>query len=58
MEFGLVSFKQINKGTIKVFNTPYIKVLQVLFKKCFPWGYYKPSEKSKQYKALVQFVRI
>jgi len=32
------SFKQINKGTIKAFNTPYIKVLQFLFRKSFPWG--------------------
>jgi hypothetical protein len=23
---------------IKVFDTPYIRVLQVLFKKCFQWG--------------------
>jgi len=37
------SFKQINKGKIKVFDTPYIKVLQVLFRECFPWGYCKPS---------------
>jgi hypothetical protein len=29
------SLKQINKETIKVFDTPYIKVLQVLFKECF-----------------------
>jgi hypothetical protein len=29
------SFKQINKGTIKVFDTPYTRVLQVLFKECF-----------------------
>ncbi len=26
------SFKQVNKGMIKVFDTPYIKVSQVLFK--------------------------
>jgi hypothetical protein len=25
------SFKQINKGTINVFDTPYIRVLQVFF---------------------------
>jgi hypothetical protein len=37
------SLKQINKGTIKVFDTPYIKVLQVLLREFFPWGYYKPS---------------
>jgi len=37
------SLKQINKGTIKVFDTPYIRVLQVLLKECFPWGYCKPS---------------
>jgi hypothetical protein len=37
------SLKQINKAIIKEFDTPYIRVLQVLFRKCFPWGYYKPS---------------
>jgi hypothetical protein len=37
------SLKQINKGMIKVFDTPYIRVLQVMFRKCSPWGYYKPS---------------
>ncbi len=37
------SLKQINKGMIKVFDTPYIRVLQVLFRKYSPWGYYKPS---------------
>jgi hypothetical protein len=26
------------QGTIKVFNTPYIRVLQILLKECFPWG--------------------
>ncbi len=31
------SLKQINKGMIKIFDTPYIKVLQVLLE-CFPWG--------------------
>jgi len=30
------SLKQINKGMIKVFDTLYIMVLQVLFKECFP----------------------
>jgi hypothetical protein len=36
------SLKQINKDMIKEFDTPYITVLQVLLKKCFPrWGYYK-----------------
>jgi hypothetical protein len=29
------SLKQINKGTIKVFDTPYIKVLQVLLESVF-----------------------
>jgi hypothetical protein len=43
MELALVHSNKINKGTIKIFNTPYIKVLQVLFKKCFPLGYCKPS---------------
>jgi hypothetical protein len=43
MELVLVHSNKINKGTIKVFNTPYVRVLQVLFKKCFSWGYYKPS---------------
>jgi hypothetical protein len=43
MELALVSFKNINKRTIKVFNTPYITVLQVLFRECFPRGYCKPS---------------
>ncbi len=33
----------INKGMIKVFDTPYIRVLQVLLKKCFLWGFCKPS---------------
>jgi hypothetical protein len=37
------SFKQINKGTIKVFDTPYINVFQVLFRECFPWEHCKPS---------------
>jgi hypothetical protein len=38
------SLKQINKGISQVFDTPYIKVLQVLLIKCFPWwGYCKPS---------------
>jgi hypothetical protein len=38
------SFKQINKGLSKVFDTPYIKVLQVLFKKCFSQlRYCKPT---------------
>jgi hypothetical protein len=27
------SFKQINKETIKIFDTPYIKILQVLLRK-------------------------
>jgi hypothetical protein len=35
--------KQINKGMIQVFDTPYIRVLQVLLRECFPWGYYKPG---------------
>jgi hypothetical protein len=43
MELVLVHSNKINKGMIKIFNTPYIKVLQVLFKECFPWGYCKPS---------------
>jgi hypothetical protein len=29
------SLKQINKGMIKIFDTPYIRVLQVLLKECF-----------------------
>jgi len=29
--------KQINKGMIKVLDTCYIRVLQVLFWRCFPW---------------------
>jgi len=37
------SLKQINKGMIKIFNTPYIKVSQALFKECLPWGHCKPS---------------
>jgi len=32
------SLKQINRGTIKISDTPYIKVLQVLLRECFPWG--------------------
>jgi hypothetical protein len=32
------SLKQIMKGTIKIFDTPYIRVSQVLLKECFPWG--------------------
>jgi len=38
MELGLVHSNKINEKTIKVFNTTHIRVLQVLFKKCFPWG--------------------
>ncbi len=37
------SFKQINKRMVKIFDTPYIRVVQVVLKKCFSWGYYKPS---------------
>jgi len=37
------SLKQINEGTIKIFDRPYIKVWQVLLRECFPWGYCKPS---------------
>jgi hypothetical protein len=37
MELALVHSNKINNGTIKVCNTPYIIVLQVLFRKCFPW---------------------
>jgi hypothetical protein len=37
MELALVHSNKINKGTIKVCNTPYITILQVLFRKCFPW---------------------
>jgi len=29
------SLNQINKGMSKIFDTPYRKVLQVMFKKCF-----------------------
>jgi hypothetical protein len=43
MELALVHSNKINKGTIKVFSTPYIKVLQVLLKECFQWGYQKTS---------------
>jgi hypothetical protein len=32
MEFVLIHSNKINKEMIKVFNTPYIRVLQVLFK--------------------------
>jgi hypothetical protein len=38
MELALVHSNKINKGTIKVFNTSYAKVLQVMFRKCFPWN--------------------
>jgi hypothetical protein len=38
MELGLDPFKQINKWTIKVFDTPYVRVLQILLRECFPWG--------------------
>ncbi len=38
MELVFVHLNKINKGMIKVFNTPYIRVLQVLFRECFPWG--------------------
>jgi len=43
--WSLLSFIQtfINKGMIKIFDTPYIRVLQVLLKECFLWGFYKPS---------------
>jgi hypothetical protein len=37
------SLKQINKMTIQIFDTPYIKVLQNLLGECFGWGYYKPN---------------
>jgi hypothetical protein len=47
------SFKQINKGMIKKYDTLYIRVLQVLFWKCFPSGYCKPSGLSKQYEAPI-----
>jgi hypothetical protein len=30
------SLKQINKKLIKVFNTPYIRVLQVFLRECVP----------------------
>jgi hypothetical protein len=35
MELALVHSNKINKAMIKAFNTPYIKVLQVLFKEWF-----------------------
>jgi hypothetical protein len=38
MELALVLFNKINKGTIKAFNTFYIRVLQLVFRECFPWG--------------------
>jgi hypothetical protein len=41
------SLKQINKGTIKIFDTLDIRVLQVLFKKSFLGVYCKPSGQSK-----------
>jgi len=34
MELSLIHLNKIKKGMIKIFNNPYIKVLQVLFKKC------------------------
>jgi adenylate cyclase len=38
------SFKQVNYwDDIIVFDTPYIKILRVLLKECFPWEYCKPS---------------
>jgi hypothetical protein len=43
MELALVHSNKINSGMTKVFNTPYIRVLQVPFRECFQWGYYKPS---------------
>jgi hypothetical protein len=38
MELAFIHLNKINKGTIKIFNTPYMKVLQVLLSECFPWG--------------------
>ncbi len=38
MELVLVHSNKINKWTINVFNTPYIKALQVLFIECFQRG--------------------
>jgi hypothetical protein len=38
VELALVHSNKINKWTINVFNTPYIKVLQVLFRECFQGG--------------------
>jgi hypothetical protein len=38
MELALVHSNKIIKGRITIFNTPYIKVLQVLLRECFPWG--------------------
>jgi hypothetical protein len=32
-----VHSNKLNKGTIKIFNTTYIKVLQFLLRECFPW---------------------
>jgi ribosomal protein L30/L7E len=43
MELVLVHSNKINKGMIKVFNTPYIRGMQVMVKECFSWGYCKPS---------------
>jgi hypothetical protein len=43
MELVLVYSNKINKGMINVFNTPHVMVLPILLRKCFPWGYCKPS---------------
>jgi hypothetical protein len=38
MELALFHSNKINKGVIKIFNTLYIRVLQVMLKKCFHGG--------------------
>jgi hypothetical protein len=38
MELALVHSNKINKWEIKIFNTPYIKVLHVVLRECFQGG--------------------
>jgi len=38
MELALIRSNKINKWAIKIFNTPYIKVLHVLLRECFQGG--------------------
>jgi hypothetical protein len=43
MELVLVHSNKINKWTINVFNTPYIKGIASSIQRVFSRGHYKPS---------------